>query len=235
MNEIRVIRSKLKELANEKNAEVARRFFKTGPGEYGEGDKFLGIRVPILRKLAKEHQTITVEWAEHLLKSPIHEERLLALFILIRIYSREEVAVKKRIYELYLNSTEFINNWDLVDGSAEHIVGDFLINRDKRPLYRLARSKNLWERRISIMSTFCFIKRRQYAETLRISKKLLTDKEDLIHKAVGWMLREVGKRDLLIEENFLKEHYTYMPRTMLRYAIEKYPESKRQRYLKGKI
>jgi len=235
MNEIHVIRSKLKKLGNEKNAEVARRFFKTGPGEYGEGDKFLGIRVPVLRKLAKEHQTITVEQAEHLLKSPIHEERLLALLILIRIYSREDDGVKKRIYELYLNSTEFINNWDLVDGSAEHIVGDFLINRDKRPLYRLARSKNLWERRISIMSTFCLIKRRQYAETLKLSKILLTDKEDLIHKAVGWMLREVGKRDLLIEENFLKEHYKYMPRTMLRYAIEKFPESKRQRYLKGKI
>ena len=231
----RTIQSKLKGLANKKNAEVAQRFFKTGPGEYGEGDIFLGIRVPVLRRLAKEYQTITVREAEHLLKSPIHEERLLALFILIRIYSKAEEIIKKAIYELYLKNSKFINNWDLVDSSAEYIVGDFLLDKEKNPLYQLARSKNLWERRISIMSTFCFIKHRQYSETLKVAKTLLNDKEDLIHKAVGWMLREVGKRDLSLEEEFLKEHYKEMPRTMLRYAIEKFPETKRQGYLKGKI
>ena len=231
----RTIQSKLKGLANKKNAEVAQRFFKTGPGEYGEGDIFIGIRVPVLRELAKEYQTITVKEAEHLLKSPIHEERLLALFILIRIYSKAEEVIKKAIYELYLKNTKFINNWDLVDSSAEYIVGDFLLDKGKNPLYQLARSKDLWERRISIMSTFCFIKRRQYSETLKVAKTLLNDKEDLIHKAVGWMLREVGKRDLPLEEEFLKAHYKEMPRTMLRYAIEKFPETKRQGYLKGKI
>ncbi|OQY14429.1 MAG: DNA alkylation repair protein [Desulfobacterium sp. 4572_20] len=229
------IQSKLKGLANEKNAEVAQRFFKTGPGEYGEGDIFFGIRVPVLRELAREYQTITVKEAEHLLKSPIHEERLLALFILIRIYSKAEEVIKKAIYELYFKNTKFINNWDLVDSSAEYIVGDFLLGKEKTPLYQLAKSKNLWERRISIMSTFCFIKRRQYSETLKVAKTLLNDKEGLIHKAVGWMLREVGKRDLSLEEEFLKEHYKEMPRTMLRYAIEKFQETKRQGYLKGKI
>ena len=233
--DIRIIKSRLKKLANKKNAEVAQRFFKTDPGEYGEGDKFLGIRVPVLRKLAKEYQTITVEEVEHLLKSSIHEERLLALFIIISIYSKGEEAVKKGIYELYLNNTEFINNWDLVDASAEYIVGDFLLNKGKNPIYRLAKSQNLWERRISIMSTFYFIKRGQYSETLKISKILLHNKEDLIHKAVGWMLREVGKRNLPLEEEFLKEYYKEMPRTMLRYAVERFPESMRQRYLKGKI
>ena len=231
----RTIQSKLKGLANKNNAEVAQRFFKTGPGEYGEGDIFLGIRVPVLRRLAKEYQTIKVKEAEHLLKSPIHEERLLALFILIRIYSKAEEVIKKAIYELYLKNSKFINNWDLVDSSAEYIVGDFLLDKEKNPLYQLARSKNLWDRRISIMSTFCFIKRRQYSETLKVAKKLLNDKENLIHKAVGWMLREVGKRNLHLEEEFLKEHYKEMPRTMLRYAIEKFPETKRQGYLKGKI
>ena len=235
MMDVRTIKSKLRELANKKNAEIAQRFFKTGPGEYGEGDKFLGIRVPVLRKLAKGYQTITVEEAEHLLKSPIHEERQLSLFILIRIYSKGEEAVKKGIYKLYLNNTKFINNWDLVDTSAEHIVGNFLINKGKNPIYRLAKSEDLWERRISIMSTFYFIKHGQYSETMKISKVLLHDNEDLIHKAVGWMLREVGKRNLPLEEEFLKKYYKEMPRTMLRYAIERFPEPKRLRYLKGTI
>jgi len=233
--DVHTIKSKLRELANKKNAEVAQRFFKTGPGEYGEGDKFLGIRVPVLRKLAKEYQTITVEEAERLLKSPIHEERLLSLFILIHIYSKGEEAVKKGIYKLYLNNTKFVNNWDLVDASAEHIVGNFLFNKGKNPIYRLAKSEDLWERRISIMSTFYFIKHGQYSETMKISKVLLHDNEDLIHKVIGWMLREVGKRNLPLEEEFLKKYYKEMPRTMLRYAIERFPEPRRLRYLKGTI
>jgi len=229
------ITKKLKSLSNEEKAKKHQSFFKTGPGEYGEGDIFVGVTVPELRKLAKEYKTITLKEVKHLLKSPIHEERLLSLLLLIHRYSKGDEPGKKRIYELYLKNTKFINNWDLVDSSAGQIVGAFLFNKSKKPLYDLVKSDNLWERRISIMSTFYFIKRNQFSDTLKISKILLPDKEDLIHKAVGWMLREVGKRDMSIEENFLKKHYKNMPRTMLRYAIEKFPESKRQRYLKGKI
>lgn len=232
---VSVIQSRLRKFADKKNAEVAQRYFKTGAGEYGEGDKFLGIRVPVLRKLAREYQTITVKESEQLLKSPIHEGRMLALLILIRICSGGGESVKKEVYELYLNNTKFINNWDLVDVSAEHIVGDFLLDKAKSPLYLLAKSENLWEQRISIVSTFCFIRQGQYSETLKIAKMLLHDKHDLIHKAVGWMLREVGKRNLTTEEEFLKEHYKKMPRTMLRYAVEKFPEPKRQRYLKQSL
>ena len=229
------IRTKLEKLGNKQKAKVLQGFFKTGPGEYGEGDVFLGIRVPELRKLAKDYQDITAKEAEQLLKSSIHEERLLALLILVRSYSKGDESAKKSIYELYLKNTQSVNNWDLVDGSAEHIVGAFLMDKSKKPLYRLAKSKNLWERRISIMSTFHFIKRDEFSETVKISGMLISDEEDLIHKAVGWMLREVGKRHLQTEEKFLRNHYQEMPRTMLRYAIERFPEPKRQRYLKGKI
>ncbi|MBW2251739.1 MAG: DNA alkylation repair protein [Deltaproteobacteria bacterium] len=229
------IQIKLQELGNIDKAKKHQIFFKTGPGEYGEGDVFVGVTVPELRKLAKEYKTITLKEVKHLLRSPIHEERLLSLFLLIHRYSKGDEPDKKRIYELYLKNTKFINNWDLVDSSAGHIVGAFLSDKSKKPLYDLVKSDNLWERRISIISTFYFIKRNQFSDTLKISKILLSDKEDLIHKAVGWMLREVGKRDISVEEIFLKKHYKNMPRTMLRYAIEKFPESKRQRYLKGKI
>ena len=157
------------------------------------------------------------------------------MYILIHKSSKGNDPTKKSIYELYLKNTRFVNNWDLVDASAEHIVGAFLMDKSKKPLYRLAKSKNLWERRISIMSTFYFIKRNEFSETLKIAKMLISDKEDLVHKAVGWMLREVGKRHLETEEKFLEDHYKKMPRTMLRYAIERFPEPKRQRYLKGKI
>ena len=229
------IQRKLQELGRREKAKVSQRFFKTGPGEYGEGDVFIGVKVPELRKLAKEYQKITVKEVKQLLRSAIHEERLLALFILVRKYSKGNETEKKRIYELYLKNTQFINNWDLVDSSAHHIIGAFLVDKSKEPLYSLAKSMNLWERRISIISTFHFIKYDKYAETLKISEILLTDEQDLIHKAVGWMLREIGKRHMPTEEKFLRKHYKRMPRTMLRYAIEKFPEDKRQRYLKGKI
>jgi 3-methyladenine DNA glycosylase AlkD len=229
------IRRELRKLANKEKASILQRFFKTGPGEYGEGDVFLGVVVPELRKLSKEHDNLSLREAQQLLKSSIHEERMLALLILIRRYSRGDEDEKKRIYELYLKNTRFINNWDLVDLSAEHVVGAFLMGKSKESLYRLAKSKDLWERRIAIMATFHFIKRGRSSETLKISKVLLGDGEDLIHKATGWMLREVGKRDRATEEGFLQEHYQKMPRTMLRYAIERFPEPKRQRYLKGKI
>ena len=229
------IQKKLKHLRNKEKTKIHQRFFKTGPGEYGEGDVFIGVTVPELRKLAKEHKTANPSEIKKLLCSQIHEERLLSLFLLIYRYSRGDGSEKKRIYELYLKNTKFINNWDLVDSSAGHIVGAFLFDKSKKPLYGLVKSENLWERRISIISTFYFIKHNQFSDTLKIAKILLSDTGDLIHKAVGWMLREVGKRDMSVEENFLKKHYKNMPRTMLRYAIEKFPESKRLRYLKGKI
>ena len=229
------IQKRLNNLGNRRHAAVSRRFFKTGPGQYGEGDVFIGVRVPVLRKLAKEYSDLTVEDIVILLQSHIHEERLLALLLLVGSFLKGDEAAKKSIYEIYLNNTGYVNNWDLVDSSAEHIVGAYLMNRSKAVLYRLAESENLWERRISIMSTFHFIKRHQFSETLKISKILLSDGQDLIHKATGWMLREIGKRHLQTEESFLKVHYQKMPRTMLRYAIEKFPEPKRQRYLRGRI
>lgn len=231
--ELHDIRSKLQKLGNKQKARVLQRFFKTGTGEYGEGDIFLGVRVPEVRKLAKEYKDIRISDVRNLMEAPIHEERLLALLIFVIKYSQGNDLVKRRVYELYLKNTRHINNWDLVDLSAEKIVGDYLMDKSKKPLYNLAKSKSLWERRISIIATFHFIKQNKFAETLIIAEILLTDKEDLIHKAVGWMLREIGKRHLPTEEKFLNEHYQEMPRTMLRYAIERFPESKRQGYLKG--
>ncbi|MFH1992895.1 MAG: DNA alkylation repair protein [Pseudomonadota bacterium] len=235
MMNIKTIQKKLHKLGNPENAKTLQRFFKTGPGEYAEGDVFWGIKVPEIRKVAKECQDIPGEAAAALLRSPVHEQRLLALFILIHKYKKEHENEKRRIFELYLENIQHVNNWDLVDGSAGHIVGAFLMDKSKTPLYRLAKSNNLWERRIAILATFHFIKHGELSETLIISKILLADKEDLIHKAVGWMLREVAKRDMLTAETFLKEHYHRMPRTMLRYAIERFEKSKRQNYLKGNI
>ena len=233
--DVQNIQRKLKQLGSKEKAKILQRFFKTGPGEYGEGDAFIGIKVPELRKLAKEYDGITTPQVKRLLTSAIHEERLLSLFILVRKYEKGDDAEKKGIYDLYLNHTKYVNNWDLVDASAQHIVGAFLMNKKKEPLYRLAKSTDLWERRISVLATFYFIKHDKFTETLKIAQILLTDREDLIHKAVGWMLREIGNRHLPAEEKFLKKHYKKMPRTMLRYAIEKFPESKRQKYLKGQI
>lgn len=232
---VKAIRERLQKLGDKNQAENSARYFKTGPGEYGEGDIFRGIRVPQIRKLAKEYRDIPLSAIETLLGSPIHEERLLALLILVLLFPRGDAAAQKEIYELYLRNTQFINNWDLVDASAQHIVGPFLAARSKKPLYRLATSTHIWERRIAVMATFHFIRQKEFMETLRIADMLITDTEDLIHKAVGWMLREVGKRDLQTEEEFLKSRYKKMPRTMLRYAIEKFPTAKRQRYLRGEI
>ncbi len=229
------IRARLRKLGNKQRAMDSQRYFKTGPGEYGEGDIFLGITVPEIRRLAKEYPDLSLAETIQLLQSTIHEERLLALLLLVRAYAKADARTKKHIYDLYLENTHYINNWDLVDASAGHIVGAFLLGKGKKPLYVLARSKDLWERRIAIMATFYFIKRNAFAETFKIARILLSDTEDLIHKAVGWMLREVGKRSLQSAERFLKQHYKKMPRTMLRYAIERFLEPKRQRYLKGEI
>jgi 3-methyladenine DNA glycosylase AlkD len=231
----RDIQKKLKELANKDKAKILQGFYKTGPGEYGEGDVFLGINVPVLRKIAAEHRDISLTEVKTLLKSKFHEERLAALLILVVKYSRADAPARKRIYELYLKSTRYINNWDLVDVTCGRIVGEYLSDKSKQPLYDLVKSKSLWERRIAIVSTYAFIKRNKYSHTLKLSALLLSDKEDLIHKAVGWMLREVGKRDLPTEEKFLKKYYHKIPRTTLRYAIERFPEAKRKCYLKGDI
>lgn len=227
------IHGRLLGLGNQEQARILQRFFKTGPGQYGEGDLFLGIRVPDLRKLAREYMALPLAEAAKLLSNPIHEARVLALLILVHAYGKGDAALKERIYRLYLDNTRFINNWDLVDLSAEHIVGAYLRDRSREPLYRLAVSSSLWERRIAIMATFHFIKKRDWGETLKLADILLGDSHDLIHKAVGWMLREVGKRDRGEEEAFLKTRYRRMPRTMLRYAIEKFPEELRQQYLRA--
>ena len=230
---IKNIREEFKKLSNQEHAARLQKYFKTGKGEYGEGDKFLGLRVPVIRKIAKKYSTISISEASEFLKSQFHEERLFALFILIDLFRRADEKDKKKIYDLYLKNTNYINNWDLVDASAGRVVGAYLFTRDKKPIYVLAKSKNLWERRIAIMATSYFIVHNEFADTLKIAEILLNDKEDLIHKAVGWMLREIGKRDFELEENFLRKHYQEMPRTMLRYAIEKFPEEKRKSYLKG--
>jgi 3-methyladenine DNA glycosylase AlkD len=230
-----IIRAKLLQLANKDKAKILQGFFKTGPGEYGEGDIFLGITVPVLRKLSKEHDALPVNEVVLLLGSSVHEERLLALMLLVNAFAKGEEKHRKKIYDLYLKNTRYINNWDLVDLTAPNIVGSYLLDKSRKPLYALAKSTDLWKRRISILATFQFIKQHDFDDSLKISKILLIDEHDLIHKAVGWMLREVGKRSLSVEERFLKQHYKKMPRTMLRYAIERFPEAKRKKYLKGKV
>lgn len=229
------IKTKLSLLENPETAESSRRFFKTGPGEYGEGDRFRGIRVPVLRKLAKDFRDTSLEEAEKLLHSEYHEDRLLALFLLVNRFRVAGEAGKQKIYQLYLKNIRFVNNWDLVDSSADKIAGEFLLHKGREVLYELAGSDDIWERRIAIMATFAFIRQNEFGDTLTIAEKLLADDHDLIHKAVGWMLREVGNRDLKTEEEFLKKHYKKMPRVMLRYAIEKFPEEKRQAYLNSSI
>lgn len=232
---LKEISTQLKKLSNKEKARILQRFFKTGKGEYAEGDIFLGITVPQIRKVAKEFASLSLTDTVYLLKSPFHEERLLALLILVNRFSKSNASRKEMIFKLYLRNTKCINNWDLIDLTAGHIVGAYLFDRNKELLYRLAKSKSLWERRIAIIATFYFIKNFQFDDTLAIAEALLSDKHDLIHKAVGWMLREVGKKDMRREEEFLKGCYKKMPRTMLRYAIERFPETKRQAYLKGTI
>jgi 3-methyladenine DNA glycosylase AlkD len=229
------IHARLGKLASRDKAKILQRFFKAGQGQYGEGDMFHGITVPVLRQLVKEYEGISLEEVVMLLKSGMHEERLLALLMLVRAFTKSDYARKKKIFSLYLKNTRYINNWDLVDLSAPQIVGMYLADKSRKPLYVLARLRNLWQRRIAILSTFTFIRQNDFADALEISRLLRDDEHDLIHKAVGWMLREIGKRDILVEEKFLLRHYKNMPRTMLRYAIEKFPEERRKEYLKGKI
>lgn len=225
----------LKKLANPKIASHSQRFFKTEQGEYGYGDIFLGIRVPIIRETVKLYKETPLSEIKKLIKSEYHEVRLFALLLLVNQFSKGDEVKKEKIYNLYLENTEYINNWDLVDSSAHYIVGAYLVDKDRTVLYQLATSKILWRRRIAIMATFYFIKNNQYSDTLKIAKILLNDTDDLIHKAVGWMLREVGNRDRKAEAQYLKKTYKVMPRTMLRYSIEKFSKEERKAYLKGEV
>jgi 3-methyladenine DNA glycosylase AlkD len=225
------VRKDLRTAANPEHAKVAQSFFKTAPGQYGEGDRFLGIRVPVLRTFVRKHETLSLQDIETLLDSPWHEERIVALLILVRRYERGDDTDRAAIYDLYLRKTERINNWDLVDCSAPQIVGAHLRDRDRAPLYALAKSSSLWERRIAMIATQHFIRRGDFRDALAIAALLLDDRHDLIHKAAGWMLREVGNRDREAEERFLRKHAARMPRTMLRYAIEKFPATLRRTYL----
>jgi 3-methyladenine DNA glycosylase AlkD len=225
----------LQSLANPEKTKILQGFFKTGPGQYGEGDIFLGIIVPEQRKVAKKHKDLSLPEIQKLLSSKIHEYRLTALFILVDKYKRADLKGKSEIFDFYLKNASLgnINNWDLVDLSAPNITGDYLLNKDRKILYCLAKSDNLWERRIAILSAFAFIRQNQFDDALKISEILLKDKHDLIHKAVGWMLREVGKRDQNVLESFLEENCKTMPRTMLRYSIEKFDKSGKEKYMKN--
>jgi 3-methyladenine DNA glycosylase AlkD len=224
---------RLRTFGNPAKAAHSLRFFKTGPGQYGEGDRFIGVTVPELRAVAKEFRDLPLREIDALLQSPWHEARLLGLVILVRAFERGDASTRREVYDLYLDRTDRINNWDLVDSSAPQIVGGFLADRADRArvLDRLARSKSLWERRIAIVSTLYLIRTSQFDDTLRIAERLLDDEEDLMHKAAGWMLREVGKKDEPTLRRFLDRHAGRMPRTMLRYAIERLPDAARRRYM----
>jgi len=234
MSSLANLKKNLHRFGSPKKAKACRWFFKTGPGQYGEGDQFIGVTVPEQRQVARAFKDLPLPDLRRLLHSPVHEERLTALLILVSQYERADAAGKKKIYDFYLSNAKRVNNWDLVDSSAHHIVGHFLSDKNSAALDKLSRSKNVWERRISIVATYYGIRNGKMSDVIRISGKLLEDDHDLIHKAVGWMLREAGKRNQPALEAFLAKHHHKMPRTMLRYAIEKFPEKKRKQYLNGK-
>lgn len=231
------LRTELGKTADPSYAKTAARFFKTGKGEYGEGDIFIGVRVPDIRGIVKKYQSLSFDDTIGLLRSPVHEERMSGALILVHRYkvSKKNPEERARIYDFYMKHAECFNNWDLVDLTAPSVPGDYLFERDRSILHDFARSRNLWKRRISIVATHSFMKRGDCSTTYEIAETLLGDNCDLIHKAVGWMLREAGKVDMAAEEKFLKKHLEDIPRTALRYAIEKFPESRRQRYLQGAV
>lgn len=227
----RRIKSDLKEASNPEKAVILARFFKTGRGEYGEGDIFWGITVPIQRNIAKKHSDTKLDDIAKLLTDPVHECRLTALLILVQQYSKGSEPQKKQIAEFYLDNTASINNWDLVDLSADRILGHYLMDKDRSVIYRLAESSMLWEQRIAVLTTFHFIKNNDFGDTISLCEKFLTHRHDLIHKATGWMLREAGKRDISVLLNFLDRHHKIMPRTMLRYSIEKLDDAQKKKYM----
>lgn len=233
--ELATLRKGMREEADPLKARLLQRFFKTGKGEYAEGDVFLGITVPVSRKIAKRYYGLSLIDAEALLRSRMHEERFVALLILMERFKKGTDAEKKKVYTLYLKNRRYVNNWDLIDMSAPRIVGGYLFDTERDVLYKLAGSKTLWDRRIAIMATFFFIRQGEFGDTLRLADMLMGDTHDLMHKAIGWMLREVGNKDVRTEKAFLKERYKRMPRTMLRYAIEKFPLEERKAYLEGRI
>ena len=233
MSKLLELKEKLRKIANPVKAKLLQGYFKTGKGEYGEGDIFLGVTVPLSRKIAVKFKSLSFPEITKLLQSKIHEERLIALLILVQKFNKADEATQKVIFEFYLQNTKYINNWDLVDLSSHEIIGGYLLEKDKGILIKLAKSKNIWERRIACISTFEFIRNNELDISLELARMLLQDKHDLMHKAVGWMLREIGKRDLKTEIAFLDKYSKKMPRTMLRYAIEKFPEKLRMSYLKG--
>lgn len=222
-------------LANPNKAEFLAGFFKTGKGQYAEGDRFLGITVPAIRQLARQFRQLGLLDCERLLRSAYNDERLLALLILVEQYRKGDANIKNKVYQVYLNNRHRVNNWNLVNSSAPYIVGAHLLNRSRSLLYQLAQSRSLWDRRIAVLATFAFIRAGDFADTLKLTEQLLGDKHDLMHKACGWMLREVGKRNKSVLEGFLRQYYAVMPRTMLRYAIERFAPAKRTAYLTGKI
>ncbi len=227
-----LVKEDLKKVASKEKEAIAMRYFKTAKGDYGEGDIFLGVTVPMQRKIALKYKEISLKELEELISSPIHEHRLTCLLILVENYKRGNN--KEEIVKFYLKHRKYINNWDLVDSSADKILGEYLFEKDKKILYDFVKSENLWERRIAIITTFYFIRKREFEDTFRIATLLLKDKHDLIHKAVGWMLREVGKKSKGKLEEFLQKNYHRMPRTMLRYAIEHFDEKQRKKYLEIK-
>jgi len=231
-DKLKQLKADMRKLASPEKARVLSRFFKTGKGECGEGDAFLGIMVPAQRSIAKKYADLSMNDLRKLISGRMHEERLVCLFILINRYKKTDSSGKREVVDFYLRNMRYINNWDLVDLSSGPILGDHLVDGDRSILYELAKSDDLWKRRIAVMSTFAFIRQNDFGDTLRIAEMLLNDRHDLIHKAVGWMLREIGKRDQSKEEAFLKKHHKKMPRTMLRYAIERFEEDKRRYYLK---
>jgi len=225
----------LQKNSSKEKAQLYQGFFKTGKGEYGEGDIFIGLTMPQQREIAEKYLNISLNKIQELLKSKIHEYRMTGLIILTEKYKRANEREKENIFGFYLKNTKHINNWDLVDVTCHIIVGNFLLDKDKKILYNLVHSDNFWERRIAIVSTYAFIRKNEFEDVLAISEILLEDKHNLIHKAVGWMLREVGKKDKKILENFLKGNYKRIPRTTLRYAIERFDEEERKRFLKGEF
>lgn len=236
MSTIESVKKDLQKFADPVKAKFVSGYFKTRKGEYGAGDIFLGIKVPDQRKVAIKYALKTsLSELQKLISSKIHEHRFTALEMLVYKFTKGDTKQQNHIYTFYLKNRKYVNNWDLVDTSAPYIVGGHLLTRSKEILYKLARSKNIWERRIAIVTTQHFIRNNQYKETLKIAEILLHDTHDLIHKATGWMLREVGNRDMATEERFLKKHYTKMPRTMLRYAIEKFPPAKKNFYMKKNV
>jgi len=232
MNQITALKRELRKQADPQRAKGLRRFFKTGPGEYGEGDKFLGLNVQQQRRIAKQHLNLSLKDLEELLQSPYHEERFTALVILIDQYERGDERARQRIYTFYLAHRQQVNSWDLVDTSTPGIIGDYLLTHDRSILPTLIRSASVWDRRIAVLATFPCIAQNNFDDSLKIATQLLSDQHDLIHKAVGWMLREIGKRNENVLRKFLDRHTPSMPRTMLRYAIERLPDNVRTTYLK---